>query len=77
MPLEFGCHFNDNPVIKQRHLKDDKDKEQFSLSESIYIMTCPLKKITNNRERRYTYELQQWASESMLYISWHLSSLSG
>lgn len=45
-------------MIKQKHLKDDKDKEQFSLNESIYVITYPLKKITNNRQRKYTCELQ-------------------
>lgn len=77
MLLDFECQFGNNPVMKQRHLKDDKDKEQFSVTESIYIITYPLKKITDNKQRRYTYELQQRASESIIYISWHLSSLSG
>lgn len=59
MLLEFGCPFDNNPVIiKQKQLRDDKDKEQFSLSESVYVITYTLKKITNNRQRRYTYELQ-------------------
>lgn len=56
MLLELGCQVN-NSVIKQRHLRDDKDKRQFSLNESIYIITYSLKKITH-RQRRYTYELR-------------------
>lgn len=35
MLLEFVCQCDNNTVIKQRHLKNDRDKEQFSLSESM------------------------------------------
>ena len=44
MLLELGCRFGNNPVIKQRNLKDDKNKEQFSLNESIYVINLPSKK---------------------------------
>lgn len=77
MLLDLGGQLDNNPLIKQRHLKNDKDKEQFSLNESTFVIIHPLKNITNNRQRRYTCELQdnellnQW-----FYISWHLSSLS-
>lgn len=57
MLLEFECQFDNNSVIKlKRHLKDDQDKEQFSLNESIYVITYPLKK-DYKQQRRYTCEL--------------------
>lgn len=37
--LELKRPFDNNSVIKQRYLQDDKDKEGFSLSESTWLPT--------------------------------------
>lgn len=57
MLLALGSRFDNNPVIKQRNLKDDKNKEEFSLNESIYVINLPSKK-DYKQQRRYTCELK-------------------